>query len=289
MSDSYSYNSDSLFGIASPTDEVNITYEVDNMEGANDRTDVVLTCIARGNPEPVMVWYDTNDTEIAKSSGCNSSKFIVTMEVSDGDEVYGYEVTSYLTIKKVDSQVDYRVYVCNSSSGIGKEDKLEIILHGTRLPDMPRKVKITNRTAESLTVVWSGVFNGGEVQSFRVSYLKTSKEVFTDQTGGRTTSTATGLDKYTEYETRVYASNIIGENNKYASIKGYTLPSPTTTPPSGNTGIIVGAVVGGVILIAIVISLATYLVRMPPEDQKGGKKTTGGAEGRRQRASGGLP
>ncbi|XP_038066086.1 tyrosine-protein kinase Mer-like [Patiria miniata] len=214
--------------------EVNITNKAMNEAGVSNGDTAVLTCIAVGNTQPVMEWYSPNNTMI--TSDTHEGKFFVTNETSGGDRVLGFEVTSKLTIKAVDSQVDYGVYTCISSNGIGREDSLNIILNGTRRPDKPTKAEITERTAETLTVTWTPGYDGGETQSFRVSYIKTSDstEVFTEETDGKTTSTATGLDDYTEYEIRVYAKNAIGESSGYSSTTGYTLPK-SPGPDSGIT------------------------------------------------------
>ncbi|XP_038064959.1 tyrosine-protein kinase Mer-like [Patiria miniata] len=216
--------------------EVNITNKAMKEVGVSNGDTAVLTCIAVGNPQPVMEWYSPNNTMI--TSDTDEGKFFVTNETSGGDRVFGFEVTSKLTIKAVDSQVDYGVYTCISSNGIGREDSLNITLFGTRRPDKPTRVEITERTAEILTVTWTPGYDGGETQSFRVSYIKTSDstEVFTEETGGKTTSTATGLDDYTEYEIRVYAKNAIGESIGYGSTTGYTLPRA----PGPDSGIAVG-------------------------------------------------
>ncbi|XP_038065573.1 uncharacterized protein LOC119735735 isoform X5 [Patiria miniata] len=219
--------------------EVNITNKANDKEEVNNGDNAVLTCVAVGNPQPVMEWYGPNTMGII--SDMDEGKFLITNETSGGDGVLGFEVTSTLTIKAVDSLVDYGVYTCISSNGIGREDSLNITLNGTRRPDEPTGVVITERTAESLTVGWTPGFDGGEEQSFRVSYFKSSdpsKVVFTDEIpiGGKTTSTATGLDDYTEYEIRVYAKNAIGESIGYGNTTGYTLPNP----PGPGSGITVG-------------------------------------------------
>ncbi|XP_038064953.1 Down syndrome cell adhesion molecule-like protein 1 homolog [Patiria miniata] len=214
--------------------EVNITNKAMNEVGVKDGDTAVLTCVAVGNPQPVMEWYGPNTTGII--SDTDEGKFLITNETSGGDGVFEFKVTSKLTVKAVDSQVDYGVYTCISSNAIGREDSLNITLTGTRRPDKPTRVEITERTAESLTVTWTPGYDGGETQSFRVSYIKTSDstEVFTEETGGKTTSTAIGLDDYTEYEIRVYAKNSIGESIGYGNTMGYTLPA-APSPDSGIT------------------------------------------------------
>ncbi|XP_038064952.1 nephrin-like [Patiria miniata] len=203
--------------------EVNVTNKAMNKVGVKNGDTAVLTCIVVGNPKPVMEWYWPNNTEIF--SDTDGGKFLITNETSGGDGVFELEVTSKLTVKTVDSQVDYGIYICISSNGIGKEDSLNITLTGTRRPDKPTRVEITERTAESLTVTWTPGYDGGETQSFRVSCIKTSDstDVFTEDTDWKTTSTATGLDDYTEYEIRVYAKNSIGESIGYGNATGYTL------------------------------------------------------------------
>ncbi|XP_038065705.1 tyrosine-protein kinase Mer-like [Patiria miniata] len=215
--------------------EVNITNKAMIEVGVNDGDDAVLTCVAVGNPRPVMEWYGLNNTDITTDS--QDGKFLVTNEISGGDGMFALEVTSTLTINAVDSGVDYGVYTCNSSNGIGRINSLTITLTGIKRPDKPTSVEITERTAEFLTVTWTAGYDGGETPSFRVSCIKTSDstEVFTEETGGKTTSTATGLDDYTEYEIRVYAKNSIGESIGYGNTMGYTLPSP----PSPETGIVI--------------------------------------------------
>ncbi|XP_022111556.1 synaptogenesis protein syg-2-like isoform X2 [Acanthaster planci] len=217
--------------------EVNITNKGMTEQGGKDGGSASLTCIAKGNPRPTMQWYGLNNTVI--TSETDTAKFMVVNVTTGGDGVYGFQVTSTLTINNIDSDIDFGTYTCISTNGIGEEDMLKVNLTGTRRPDKPIRVMITGQTAESLTVTWTAGYDGGEEQSFRVSYLKVSDSTETgvgeSVTGGKTTYTVTGLEDNTEYEIRVYARNAIGENTDYAKVVGHTLPKP----PGSDAGITV--------------------------------------------------
>ncbi|XP_022111385.1 tyrosine-protein kinase receptor TYRO3-like isoform X2 [Acanthaster planci] len=208
--------------------EVNITNKEMTEQGGKDRGSASLICIAEGNPRPTMQWYGLDNTVITNET--DTAKFMVVNVTTGGDGVYGFQVTSTLTINNIDSDMDFGTYTCTSTNGVGEADMLRVNLTETRRPDKPIRVMITGQTAESLTVTWTAGYNGGEEQSFRVSYLKTLDSTETgvgeSETGGKTTYTVTGLEDYTEYEIRVYARNDIGENTDYAKVAGHTLPKP---------------------------------------------------------------
>ena len=88
-------------------------------------------------------------------------------------------------------------------------------------------MRVTNKTADSLTVTWTAGYDGGEDQWFHVSYLKTNsedEETFSDSiTGGDNMYTVAGLEEYTDYDIRVYAENRIGRNPDYGKITEKTL------------------------------------------------------------------
>ena len=110
-----------------------ITNKADNNEaGATDGEDEVLTCIAKGNPVPDMIWFNPNNSKITNAS--NTDKYMVKntyMYTQVDDGLYGDVITSKLTIKKVNSDMDYGMYTCNSSNGIGGKDSHEIDLNGS--------------------------------------------------------------------------------------------------------------------------------------------------------------
>ena len=116
------------------TDETNITNKADNnvVVVKNDE-DAVLICIAKGNPVPDMMWYNPNNFKI--TNGSNTAKYLVEntyMYTTSADNgLYGDVITSKLTIKNVNSEMDYGVYTCNSSNGIGRKDSHELFLNKT--------------------------------------------------------------------------------------------------------------------------------------------------------------
>ncbi|XP_071806501.1 uncharacterized protein [Asterias amurensis] len=216
--------------------EVNITNKEDNEMGAKNEQDANLSCKAVGNPAPVMTWFDPNNTVI--NSTRTPDKYTVENTTSGGDDIYGFMVTSSLTIKRVNSEVDYGLYTCNSSNGIGQVDMLRVLLNGTRRPNRPTGVVMTDRTSSSIAVGWSAGYNGGETQWFNVSHKKTadSSETFSDRIDGEvTTYNVTGLESYTEYEIKVYAENDEGKNTNPGSIVEYTTPES----PSEETGFVI--------------------------------------------------
>ncbi|XP_022108621.1 nephrin-like isoform X2 [Acanthaster planci] len=225
------------FGPLNVQHEAIITNKGMTEEVVKDGGSASLTCIAEGNPKPTMQWYDLNNTVVTNET--DTAKFVLVNVITGGEGVYGLQVTSTLTINDIDSGLDFGMYTCISTNGIGEEDMLKVNLTGTRRPDKPSSVMITGQTAQSLTVAWTAGYDGGEEQSFRVAYLKTSDSTETragnNVTGGKTTYLVTGLEDYTKYEIRVYAKNIIGENTDYAKVVGHTLPKS----PSPNLGITV--------------------------------------------------
>ncbi|XP_071806842.1 nephrin-like isoform X6 [Asterias amurensis] len=206
--------------------EVNITNKEDNEMGAKNEQDANLSCKAVGNPAPVMMWFDPNNTVITSTR--NPDKYTVEDTTSGGDDIYGFSVTSSLTIKRVNSEVDYGLYTCNSSNGIGQVDMLRVLLNGTRRPNRPTGVVMTDRTSSSIAVRWSAGYDGGETQWFHISHKKTaadSSETFSDRIDGEvTTYNVTGLESFTEYEIKVYAQNDVGKNTNPGSIVEYTRP-----------------------------------------------------------------
>ncbi|XP_038064949.1 fibroblast growth factor receptor 1-like [Patiria miniata] len=133
--------------------EVNITNKAMNEVRVKDGENAVLICIAVGNPQPLMEWYCTNNTMI--TSDVDEGKFPVTHETSGGDGIFEFKVTSKLTVKAVDSQVDYGVYTCISSNGIGREDSLNITL-----TEIMTNVPPTTTVPDDKTVVIIGIIIG---------------------------------------------------------------------------------------------------------------------------------
>ncbi|XP_071806518.1 uncharacterized protein [Asterias amurensis] len=192
-----------------------------------------LTCIAKGNPAPIITWVDPNGVDIITGGNSNKHTVVVSYTTSDTDMTIGNVTTSTLSIWAVDPQVDYGVYTCNSNNGIGQPDKHEIIVNGTRVPDQPTGVVLTDRTSSSIAVRWSAGYDGGETQWFHVSHKKTaedSSETFSDRIDGEvTTYNVDGLESFTEYEIKVYAQNDVGRNPRPGSIVEYTLPGVPTS------------------------------------------------------------
>ncbi|XP_071806513.1 uncharacterized protein [Asterias amurensis] len=192
-----------------------------------------LTCIAKGNPAPIITWVDPNGVDIITGGNSNKHTVVVSYTTSDTDMTIGNVTTSTLSIWAVDPQVDYGVYTCNSNNGIGQPDKHEIIVNGTRVPDQPTGVVLTDRTSSSIAVRWSAGYDGGETQWFNVSHKKTaedSSETFSDRIDGEvTTYNVDGLESFTEYEIKVYAQNDVGRNPRPGSIVEYTLPGVPTS------------------------------------------------------------
>ena len=111
-----------------PLDEVNITNKEMTEQGGKDGENAAMQCIAIGNPMPSMQWYGLNDTVI--NNDTNRAKFTVVNVITSGDGVFGFEVTSTLTIYNIDSDVDFGTYTCNSTNGIGDYDLLQVNLTG---------------------------------------------------------------------------------------------------------------------------------------------------------------
>ncbi|XP_038065701.1 tyrosine-protein kinase receptor TYRO3-like isoform X1 [Patiria miniata] len=215
--------------------EANITNKADSVIGAKPGGVAVLTCIVRANPAPTVSWHDPDDTRISPDSGSN--KYSIHTATTAGDQVYGFTVTSTLTIRGIDPLVDYGVYTVNSSNGIGVQDSLQINVTTPRIPNKPTSLGLTDRTAESLTVNWTAGHDGGEEQSFLVSYFNTtdsesvvtwSEPVRSSDGQRRYTYAVTSLRPYTEYKIRVYAENVVGRNPDFGNVVGYTLPKPPT-------------------------------------------------------------
>ncbi|XP_033641699.1 uncharacterized protein LOC117301803 [Asterias rubens] len=204
--------------------EVNITNKEDNEMGAKNEQDANLSCKAVGNPVPVMMWFDPNNTVITSTR--NPDKYTVEDTTSGGNDIYGFMMTSSLTIKRVNSEVDYGLYTCSSSNGIGQVDMLRVLLD-TRRPNVPSGVILTGRTSSSIAVRWSAGYDGGETQWFHISHKKAadSSETYSDMIDGEvTTYNVDGLESYTEYEIKVYAQNAVDRNPIPGIIVEYTLP-----------------------------------------------------------------
>ena len=107
-------------------DGSNITNKCENEAGAKDGESEILTCIAEGNPAPIITWYTPSN--ILVTSG--DSKYTIMSVASSGDNVFGFEVTGTLTIHVVDSYTDYGQYTCKAFNGIANEDILKISLSG---------------------------------------------------------------------------------------------------------------------------------------------------------------
>ncbi|XP_022108624.1 hemicentin-1-like isoform X2 [Acanthaster planci] len=81
--------------------EASITNKFNNIVGAKHGGVTVITCITRANPKPIISWYNPNDTIISPDYG--SGKFLIETDTTSGDRIYGFTVTSTLTIRGVDS------------------------------------------------------------------------------------------------------------------------------------------------------------------------------------------
>ena len=74
-----------------------------------------------------MTWISPSNVEITNQTDAN--RIVVVHTTTDGDDVYGYTVTSTLEIKDVRGSSDYGLYMCNSGNGIGMVDTLTIELN----------------------------------------------------------------------------------------------------------------------------------------------------------------
>ncbi len=213
--------------------ETNITNKHQTDVGVKSGVTANLSCTAKGNPEPVITWFNPNKTEIINGGNEDKYMVVVSYTTSNADMTIGNVTTSKLTIRAVDDMVDYGVYTCNSNNSIGQPDTHEIILNGTRRPNKPTGVVLVDQTSSSIAVRWSAGYDGGESQWFHVGHKKTadSSETVSDRIDGGVTTymyNVTGLESYMEYEIKVYAENDLGRNPIPGSVVNYTLPESVT-------------------------------------------------------------
>ncbi len=95
--------------------------------------DAVLTCKAKGNPKPVITWYNPNITAITVGGNIQKYTIETTNTITVVNDTYGHVTISRLIIKAVDPIVDYGTYTCISFNSIGDPDSHSIILNRTSM------------------------------------------------------------------------------------------------------------------------------------------------------------
>lgn len=176
-----------------------------------------LVCKAQSAPNATFAWSREG---VVITSSSRPDKYEVTVAQSD---LVTFEST--LFVKDIRSS-DYGDYECVARNELGF-DSAKVHLDTISAPDPPLKLRVTNTTYNSLTVVWRPGFDGGMPQSFRLRYRQaTSSEGYHYQDvlqSNVTNYTISGLQHDTEYTIGIMSFNEQGQGEYLKDIvKGKT-------------------------------------------------------------------
>ncbi|XP_022108589.1 nephrin-like isoform X2 [Acanthaster planci] len=204
--------------------EVRILTKTNTSVGAKIGRDATLICKAKGHPLPRMTWQGPAGAQITNQT--DPGRIFQADTVTDGDDVYGFTITSILYISQVTATTDYGSYICNSGNGVGMVDTVNIVLNDKVKPLPPEDVTVDQATVtgSAVMIAWKPGNDGGETQWFFLNYrdVETTR-VFDPNTRVRIDDDIfeymiDGLSPYTLYEIEVFARNQNGDGESVTQI-----------------------------------------------------------------------